>query len=185
MSGLPDTRSGPRRRTTAHRYAVLAAGLAAAAGATALLSGGEAPERGEEVGAGVVEIAASSREVSFPRTDASGFDAGTPVVRVYLRVEDVPVGEKMVATVERTGRASAFSVLFGGDAVTVDGGDAGRLSVSDRGASGVIPFAVRAADGGTLPAGGYQVEVRFGAGEDGGTGPVVARKYFVIEDPQD
>jgi hypothetical protein len=189
VSGLPDTKAGPRRATASPRhatwYVVLAVSLVAAAAAVSLFSGGDAPERGEEVHAGVREIAASTREVPFPRRDASRFDAGTSTVRVFLRVEDAPVAERMVAAVEHTGRASAFGALFGGPDVRADDVGEGRLSVSEGGASGVVSFAVRAADGGALPAGGYAVEVRFGGGRDAGETRVAARKYFRIEDPQD
>ncbi len=187
MSGLPDTtRAKPRRRDAGPRYAALAAALAVVAVAIFVFTGGDQnPAQGEEVYAGVEEIAASTEDVAFPRSDASRFDAGTPEVRVYLRVEGVPVSEKMVATVERSGRASAFSVLLGGSGVRADDSGEGRLSVSDGGASGVVSFVVRAAGGGTLPEGGYRVEVRFGSGEDGGGGRVVAGKYFTIGDPQD
>lgn len=183
MSGLPDTtRSKPRRRTAAPWYAALAASLVLVAVAVAVFSGGdENPEPGEEVYAGVEDIAASTQDVPFPRSDASRFGDGTSEVRVYLRVEGVPVSERMFATVERTGRSSAFSALFGGSDVRADGGGEGRLSVSEGGASGVVSFVVRAADGGALPAGGYGAEVRFGSGE----GRVAARKYFEIGDPQD
>jgi len=139
----------------------------------------------EEVHAGVEEIAAGTQDVPFPRSDASRFDAGTPAVRVYLRVEDVPVAERMVATVERAGRASAFAALFGGPGVLAEDGGEGRLSASEDGSSGVVSFVVRAADGGALPEGWYKVEVRFGTSEDGGAGRIAAAKYFVIGDPQD
>lgn len=188
MSGLPDTtRSKPRRRTAAPWYAALAASLVlGAAVVSAFADGDDGPiSVEEEVYAGVEDIAAGTGDVPFPRSDASRFDAGTPAVRVYVRVEDVPVAEKMVATVERTGRASAFSALFGGSGVRAEDAGEGRLSVSEGGASGVVSFVVRAADGGPLPAGGYRVEVRFGSGEDGGAGRVAAGKYFVIRDPQD
>ena len=189
MSRLPDTtRTKPRRKTmppTAARwYAALAAALVVVSGALFVVDGGgEAPEPAEEVYAGVEEVAAGTRDVPFPRSDASRFDAGTSEVRVFLRVEDVAVEERMVATVERSGRASAFAALFGGPDVRAEETGGGRLSVSDGGGSGVVSFAVRAADGGTLPAGGYRVEVRFGSGGDAGEGRVAARKYFEIGDP--
>lgn len=184
MSGLPDTtNSKPRRGAASTWYAALAVSLVLGAAAVSVFTGGEGnPEPDEEVYAGVEDIAASTEVASFPRSDASRFDAGTPEVRVYLRVEDVPVAERMAATVERTGRASAYAALFGGSGVRADDGGEGRLSVSEDGASGVVSFVVRAADGGPLPAGGYLVEVRFGAGE---VGRVAARKYFMIGDPQD
>lgn len=188
MSGLPDTKTERRRSAQprhASRFAVLTVSLVSAAAAVWLITGGEAPAREEEVHAGVTEVAASTREVPFPRTDTSLFDAGTPAVRVYLRVEDAPAAERMVATVERTGRTSAFGALFGRTGVRADDGGKGRLSVSEEGASGVVSFAVRADAGGALPTGGYAVEVRFGAGDDGGEGRLAARKYFRIGDPQD
>lgn len=187
MSGLPDTtRSKPRRRTASPWYAAVAASLVLGAAVVAMFSGqNENPKPEEEVYAGVEDIAAATRVVPFPRSDSSRFGAGTPSVRVYLRVEGVPVAERMVATVERTGRASAFSALFGGSGVLAEDGGEGRLSVAEDGASGVVSFVVRASDGGALPAGGYRVEVRFGSGGEGGAGRVAARKYFEIMDPQD
>jgi hypothetical protein len=185
VSRLPDTTSAKPRRRPAPWYAVLAASLALVAIALLFLSGGEEPPPGEEVYAGVEEIAASTEDVPFPRSDTSRFETGTRAVHVYLRVEDVPVAERMVAAVERTGRASAFSALFGGSDVRAEEAGEGRLSVSEDGASGVVSFVVRAADGGPLPEGGYRVEVRFGSGGDGGAGRVAAGKYFAIGDPQD
>ncbi len=185
MSGLPDTTSTKPRRRTVPCYAAFAAPVAlvvVAATVFVMAGGDESPKPAEEVHAGVEDIAAATEDVPFPRSDASRFDAGTPEVRVYLRVEDVPVAERMVATVERTGRASAFAALFGGSDVRA--GER-RLAVSGGGASGVVSFAVRAADGGPLPEGGYRVEVRFGSGGDGGTRRVAAEKYFQIGDPQD
>ena len=185
MSGLPDTTSAKPRRRPASPYAVLAASLALVAVAFFFLYEDEEPPSGEEVHAGVEEIAASTEDVPFPRSDASRFDVGTSEVRVYVRVEDVPVAERMVATVERTGRASAFAALFGGSGVRAEEAGEGRLSVSEDGASGVVSFVVRAADGGPLPEGGYRVEVRFSSGRDGGAGRVAAGKYFAIGDPKD
>ena len=187
MSGLPDTtRTGPRRTAAATWYAALAVSLVVGAVTISVLSGGEEnPTPGEEVYAGVEDIAAGTEDVPFPRSDASRFDTGTPAVRVYLRVKDVPVSERMVATVERSGRSSAYAAIFGGSGVRADDGGEGRLSVSEEGASGVVSFVARAADGKPLPAGGYRVEVRFGSAGDGGAGRVVARKYFAIGDPQD
>ena len=183
MSGLPDTtRTKPRRRT-APWYAALAASLVVVA--VGFLSSGEEPAPGEEVHAGVEDIAAGTQDVAFPRSDASRFDPGTREVRVYVRVEGAPVPERVAASVERSGRASAFAALFGGSGVRVEDAGEGRLSVSEDGASGVVSFVVRAADGGPLPEGGYRVEVRFGSGEDGGAGRVAAGKYFAIGDPQD
>jgi hypothetical protein len=191
VSRLPDTtRTKPRRKTmpgtAARPYVALAAALVVVSGAIFVIAGGgEPPKPAEEVYAGVEEIAAGTRDVPFPRSDASRFDAGTPEVRVYLRVEEAPVEERMVAKVERSGRASAFAALFGGPDVRAEEAGEGRLSVSEDGASGVVSFVVRAADGGPLPEGGYRVEVRFGSGGDGGAGRVAARKYFRIGDPQD
>lgn len=183
MSGLPDTKTTPRRRSYA-RYVVLSLVLAALA--VYVFAGAEEnPAPDEEVSAGVEEIAAGTEDVPFPRSDAARFEAGTPLVRVYLRVEDLPVDEKMVATVERTGRASAFGALFGGANVRAEDGGEGRLSVSEDGTSGVVSFVVRAADGGALPEGGYRVEVRFGTGGDEGAGRIAAAKYFEIGYPQD
>ena len=187
MSGLPDTaRAGPRRGPAARWSLALAAALVVAAGAIFFMSGGGGdPKPAEQVYAGVEDIAAGTQDVPFPRSDASRFDAGTPEVRVYLRVEDVNVAERMVATVERTGRNSAFGALLGGGDVRAEDVGEGRLSVSEDGASGVVSFAVRAAGGGPLPEGGYRVEVRFGSGGDGGAGRLAAGKYFVIGNPQD
>jgi hypothetical protein len=187
VSGLPDTtRTKPRRRTAAPWYAALAAALVVVAVAVSVFAGGdESAQPAEEVYAGVEDIAAGTEDVPFPRSDASRFGSGTPAVRVYVRVEDVSMSERMVATVERSGRASAFAALLGGSGVRVDDGGKGRLSVSDGGASGVVSFVVRAAGGGPLPEGGYRAEVRFGSGGDERAGRVAAGKYFAVGDPQD
>ena len=184
MSGLPDTTSAKPRRGAAPRYAVLTASLVMVAIAVFFFED-EEPAPGEEVYAGVEDIAAETRDGPFPSSDASRFDAGTPAVRVYVRVQDAPLSERIAATVERSGRASAFAALFGGSGVRVEEAGEGQLSVSEDGASGVVSFIVRAADGGPLPECGYRVEVRFGSGGDGGADRVAARKYFAIGDPQD
>ena len=137
---------------------------------------------GEEILApGVADIAAGTGEAPFPRRDVSRFDGSTKVVRVYLRLEDLPPGRRMTATVERSGRSSALSRFFGGG-IRAKGGGEERLSVSEGGASGVVSFAVRAED--ALPAGEYAVEVRSVGAESGGGSLVLARKYFVVGDRQ-
>ncbi|QIN82692.1 hypothetical protein GBA63_08575 [Rubrobacter tropicus] len=137
---------------------------------------------GEEIlSPGVADIAAGTGEAPFPRTDVSRFDGSTEVVRVYLRVEELPPGRRMTATVERYGRSSALSRFFGGG-IRAEGGGEDRLSVSQSGVSGVVSFAVRAED--ALPAGEYAVEVRSVRAESGEETLVLARKYFVVGDRQ-
>ncbi len=152
--------------------ALLAAGLFAA-----MVTGRDDFTPGEEIQApGIEDIAAGTGDASFPRRDSSRFEGGTEVVRVYLRVEDLPPG-RLTAAVERSGRASAVSRLFG-ERVRADGGGEERLSVSEGGVSGVVAFEVRAE--GALPAGEYTVEVRSG----GAGGAMLARKYFLVGDRQ-
>ena len=136
---------------------------------------------GEEILApGVEDIAAGTGDAPFPDRDASRFDGGTEVVRVYLRVEDLPPGRRMIATVERSGRSSAISRLFGKE-IRAKGGGEERVSISDSGVSGVVAFAVRAR--GALPEGEYSVEVRSVGGKGAGKDSVLARKYFLVGDP--
>ena len=185
MSRFPDTTRKKPRRWMPPWYAALAAPLVVVIAAFSVLPDDDEPVTKEEVYAGVEDIAVGTQDVPFPPSDASRFEAGTAVVRVYVRVEEASLSERMTATVERSGNASAFSALFGGSGVRAEAAGEGRLAVSEEGASGVASFVVRAADGATLPEGGYRVEVRFGSGGYRGAGPVVARKYFAIGEPQD
>ena len=133
---------------------------------------------GEEIlSPAVPDIAAGTGEELFPRRDASRFEGGTEVVRIYLRVEDLPPGRKMTARVQRSARSSLFS-WFSGGGIRAEGGGEERLSVSENGVSGIVSFAVRAE--GALPAGAYSVEVRSAGRESS----ILARKYFVVGDPQ-
>ena len=187
MSELPDTtRPKPRRGTIKPLpYLVILIVLMLGAAAMLLPGGEDDPAPGEELhAAGVEDIAAGTGDTPFPRADASRFERGTREVRVYLRVEDVPAGDRMVATVERSGRSSALARVIGKPTIRARDGKNGRLAISEGGASGVVSFAVRATDGGALPAGGYRVEVRFVSREEAGDGRLAARKYFRIGDPQ-
>ena len=181
MKGLPDTRT-KRSRTAWGLWIVpiLLLGVA-----LLLLEGGGRNVSGEEVrAAGVEEISASTGRDPFPDEETSIFPRGTRTVRVSLRVEDAPVAGEMFATVGRSGRTSALGRVFGGSEVVAEGGGDGRLTVSDEGVSGVVSFVVAGSDGGALPAGTYEVEVRFVGGEGTGGSSLVARKYFEIGDRQ-
>lgn len=183
MSKLPDTTTSKKtKRTLVPAIMVLVSTVLLAAVLFVVLVAGEDEfARGEEIYAPEIEdIAAGTGEAPFPRRDASRFDAGTGVVRVYLRVEDLPLERRMTAAVERSARASAVFRFFGGEVRAVGGGEE-RLSVSESGASGVVTFEVRAGD--ALPAGRYTVEVRSTGENGGGAEAVLARKYFLVGDP--
>lgn len=187
MSGLPETRSGERKDspgppvtvTIALTLALVAVVLIAVAGAP----GGAGFSPGEEVYApGVEDVAAATGEARSPGTDASRFGPGIREVRVRLRLEDFARPAEFAATVERSGRTSALSRLLGSGGLVASDGREERLSVSGGGVSGVIEFAVRARGGGSLPPGEYTVGVRSGEGDPA---RMIARKYFVVGDPQD
>lgn len=181
MSKLPDTTTPNKtRRTLVPAAMVLVSTVLLAAVLFVALIPGEDFAPGEEIYVPEIEdIAAGTGDAPFPRHDASRFDAGTEVVRVYLRVEDLPRGRRMTAVVERSARSSAVFRFFG-RGVRADGGEEERLSVSENGASGVVAFDVRA--GGALPTGRYTVEVRATGGNGGGADAVLARKYFLVGD---
>jgi hypothetical protein len=185
MSDFPDTtRRKTRRGASPFVYvAISLAALALFSVGVLSLAGDEGSVPGEQVfAAGIEDIAASPEDAPFPGSDAASFEVGTRAVRIYLRVEDAPGAERMVATVERSGRSSALGRLFGGPGVRAEDGGNGRLTVSDDGASGVVWFVVRSSDGGALSPGDYAVEVRSGSG--GEAGGLVAREYFRIGDQQ-
>ena len=181
MSKLPNTTTPKRTRRKPGLVIVLVLAVPLTAILfVALAPGGDDFAPGEEIYAPEIEdIAAGTGDAPFPRRDASRFDSDTEVVRLYLRVEDLPPGRRMTAAVERSARSSAVFRFFG-RGVRVAGGGEERLSVSENGVSGVVVFEVRA--GGALPAGRYTVEVR-STGENGGVADaVLARKYFLVED---
>lgn len=186
MSGLPETRSGGQRDSSGPPFAVVLAGaLALAALALVVIAGlsaGPGFSPGEEVYApGVEEVAATGSEQA-PNSDASRFGPGTGEVLVRLRLEDFARPAEFRAVVERTGRGSVLSRLFGSGGLVASDAREERLSVSGAGVSGVVEFAVRGRDGESLPPGEYTVSVRSGKG---GSPGVIARKYFVVGDPQD
>lgn len=139
---------------------------------------------GEEIYVpGVEDVAVGTADAPLPGADAGQLGGGIREARVHLRVEDIPGPVGFVATVERSAPSSLWSRFFGaGDLVAAGGGEG--LSASGGGVSGVVEFVVRARDGAALPAGEYTVSVRFAGGRGDGTGAVVARKYFVVGDPQ-
>ncbi len=183
MSNLPNTTTPKRTSRTPGRAIVLVLALPLAAVLfVALAPGGDDFVPGEEIYAPEIEdIAAGTGDAPFPRHDASRFDADTEVVRLYLRVEDLPRGRRLTAAVERSARSSAVFRFFGREVRAAGGGEE-RLSVSENGVSGVVAFEVRA--GGALPAGKYTVEVRSTGENGGGADAVLARKYFLVGDPQ-
>lgn len=181
MSRLPNTTTLKPKRSAAGWVMVLVLTVLVAAVLFITLAPGDDFASGEEILApGVEDIAAGTGDAPFPGRDASRFDAGTEVVRVYLRVEGLPRGRRMIATVERSGRSSAVSRFFGKEVRAEDEGEE-RVSVSGNGVSGVVAFAVRAR--GALPAGEYTVEVRSVGGGAGGESAVLARKYFLVGNP--
>lgn len=110
----------------------------------------------------------------FPATDTSRFDAGTGEVSVYVRLEDSPPRARLVAAVERSGRSSVVSGIFGRAEIEAVRVGEGRLSSSGDDISGVVGFVVRPRDGETLPSGEYTVRLRFDDGRP------AAREYFVV-----
>ncbi len=181
MSKLPDTTTPKRIRRTPNPAMVLVSTVVLAAVLfVALISGRDDFAPREEIYVPEIEdIAAGTGDAPFPRRDASRFDAGTEVVRVYVRVEDLAPGRRMTAVVERSARSSVVFRFLGRGVRAVGGGEE-RLSVSENGSSGVVAFDVRA--GGALPAGRYTVEVRATGGNRGGADAVLARKYFLVGD---
>jgi hypothetical protein len=182
MSPLPNTRTPKPSKKVSRWVAVLVLASLVAASLFIWVVQGENFEPGEEIlSPAVADIAAGTGDAPFPRRDASRFDGGTEVVHVYLRVEDLPPRRRIAASVERSARSSLIS-RFSGGRIRTEGGGEERLSVSGNGVSGVVSFAVRAED--ALPAGEYSVEVRFVGAGSGEEGEVLARKYFLVGDPQ-
>jgi hypothetical protein len=180
VSLLPNTTTPKPNRSAAGWIAVLVLTVLLAVVLFTLVSEDDFAPGEEILAPGVEDIAAGTGDAPFPGRDASRFDGGTELVRVYLRVEDLPPGRRMIATVERSGRSSAVSRFFGKE-VQAKGGGEERVSVSDNGASGVVAFAVRSR--GALPAGEYTVEVRSVGDKGAGEHSVLARKYFLVGDP--
>ena len=183
MSKLPDTTTPKDARRTPVPAATILVSmvLLSAVLFTILVAGRDDFAPGEEIYAPEIEeIAAGPPEAPFPRRDVSRFDAETEVVRVYLRVEDLPPDRRMTAAVERSARSSALLRFFGEGVRAVGGGEE-RLSVSETGASGVVAFDVRAGD--ALPDGRYTVEARSAGENAAGADAVLARKYFLVGDP--
>ena len=180
MSLLPNTTTPKSKRSAGIRITVLVLAVLLAAVLFTLFSDDDFAPGEEILAPGVEDIAAGSGDASFPVQDTSRFDGTTEMVRVYLRVEDLPPGRRMIATVERSGRSSAVSRFFG-RGVRVEGGGEERVSVSGNGVSGVVVFAVRARS--ALPAGEYTVGVYSVGGEGVGEESILARKYFLVGDP--
>ena len=148
--------------------------------AVVLSVGRESFSPGEEIGApGVEDVAVSPEATSYPESDRLRLGGGHRIVYVYVRVEELAAESGLRARVERSSRTSALARLFGGEGLEVVDEGEDRLGLSAGGVSGVVRFAVREGSGEPLPAGRYTVEVY----ADGGEGsPVVARKYFEVED---
>lgn len=177
MSVLPET--GTRRlyrRWPGYALAVMAV-AALLLGAWSLLQE-ESFSPGEEIyAAGFEDIAVSTEDAPYPSSDVQRFEGGPDAVYVYVTVENLPRGEDMEATVERSGRQSVLSWILGErDSLKVL--DDGRERLDP---SGVVKFAVRAGSGRPLPAGNYTVSVYADPGGARG-GEVAARKHFVIRD---
>lgn len=136
---------------------------------------------GEELTSpGAQDIAVSTRDTTYPGSDALRFEARPEVVYVYLRVEDHDASD-FEATVFRTARSSLVGRLWGDAGLrVVEGGDE-RLGLTGGGFSGVLKFAVLPESEGRLPAGSYTVEV-YSAGDGMADGRTLARKYFVVGD---
>lgn len=138
---------------------------------------------GEELpGAGIQDISVSERDSLYRPPDVGRLRRQPETIFVYLTINDVTGVEDMTAQVERSGSASAFSLLFGPEAEleAVDEQD-DQLSTDEGGASGIVKFALKTRSGEPVPPGNYTLEVR-GPPEDGSDeGPVMARKFFVVE----
>lgn len=180
MSSLPDTTTGKRGRPHLPNPLLVAACSAALLVAVALSLGQRGFSPGEKLNAqGVEDVAASAEDTLYPGSDALRFDPGTPVVYVYLRVEDLDIERGLEARVERSNSTSVLAWLLPGEDLRALDEREDRLSAAEGGVSGVVSFAVRSGSGRPLPAGNYAVGV-YPAGVDSGV--PLAEKYFVVEE---
>ncbi len=181
MRALPETATRKVDRRWPW-YVLAVMGLAALLLVAAALLRDESFTPGEELhSGGVQDVAVSTEDTSYPPSDVLRFDDRPEVVYVYLAVEDLPRGRDLGARVERSGTQSALSWLLAGrDGLEVSDGQEEHLVPSGGGVSGVVKFAVRAESGEPLPAGEYTISI-YAAQEGTKTGPVAARKYFVIQ----
>lgn len=136
-----------------------------------------APKK-EILAPGVRDVIISSEDSLYPPPDTNRFGAPPETVFVYLSVVDLPSGEDVEASVERTGSGSALSLLSGGGAgIQVLDEQEDQLSSGGNGSTGIIKFALTTGTGEPLPPGNYTVEIQ-GSGETG----TAARKSFVVEE---
>ena len=135
---------------------------------------------GEEISSPAIrDVSVSEQDSLYPPPDVGRFRERPQAIFVYLSVEDVPDVEDLEARVERSGSASAFSLLFGrGPRIGVVDEQEDQLSSGEGGASGIVKFALKTRSGEPVPPGNYTLEVR---GEGSGEGVVLARKSFVVE----
>ena len=138
---------------------------------------------GEELpGSGIQDISVSERDSLYRPPDSGRFRRQPEIIFVYLSVNDVPGVEDMTAQVERSGSASVFSLLFGrGPTLEAVDEQEDQLSTDEGGASGIVKFALKTRSGEPVPPGNYTLQVRASPGKGSDEGPVLARKFFIVE----
>jgi hypothetical protein len=138
---------------------------------------------GEELpGSGIQDISVSERDSLYRPPDSGRFRRQPEIIFVYLSVNDVPGVEDMTAQVERSGSTSVFSLLFGrGPTLEAVDEQEDQLSTVEGGASGIVKFALKTRSGEPVPPGNYTLQVRGSPGKGSDEGPVLARKFFIVE----
>ncbi len=137
---------------------------------------------GEEISSPAIrDVSVSAEDSLYPPPDVGRFPERPQAIFVYLSVEDVPDVEDLEARVERSGNASAFSLLFGREAgIEAVDEQEDQLSSDGGGASGIVKFALQTRSGEPVPPGNYTLEIH-GEGGEGSGGGAAARKFFVVE----
>lgn len=179
MKVFPDTTSGTRGRRPSRAPLLAAFGLGVVVVSIAVSLWPADFSPGETlISPGAQDIAVSLENTTYPGSDALSFDDRPEAVYVYVRVEDLDVGE-LEARAGRTTRGSLLGRLLGDGGIRVVSRSDQPLGVSGDAVSGVLKFALLPDHGARLPSGNYTVEVYNGGGtSDEG---VLARKYFVVE----
>ena len=137
---------------------------------------------GEEIfSPSIRDISVSQKNTLYPPANVGRFGRSPQTVFVYLSVQDAPPDRDMAVSISRTENASIPALIRSSEpeVFAVDEQE-DQLTSGEKGATGVVKFALQTRSGDPIPAGNYTLEVR--EPSDGGAeGDVAARQYFVVE----